>query len=164
MANLCLAAAAKLKDLLLAPDGLGPRLYEISQRDMVEIPNIMPPNVILRRAAPDFQDENDETVYPAVLVYCERLENRLEQKFTAFSGRLYLVVDILVTGQTLDSIDGDAERAVEAVMDLLAENHGQWTENVAFDGRLEVDFDAAKRGAVNYLGRARVRLALLVCA
>ena len=164
MANLCLAAAEKLKEYLLAPDGLGPRLYAISQRDMVDIPNIMPPNVVLRRAAPDFQDENAETVYPAVLVYCERLENRLERKFTAFSGRLFLVADILVTGQTLHSIDGDAERVAEAVMDVIAEHHGQWTENLAFDGRLDVDFDAAQRGAVNYLGRARVRLELLACA
>jgi hypothetical protein len=164
VANLCLAAAAKLQEFLLEPDGLGPRLYAISQRDMVEIPNIMPPNVILRRAEPDFQDENAETVYPAVLVYCERLENRLERKFTAFSGRLFLVADILVTGQTLQSIDGDTERVAEAVMDILAEKHGQWTENLAFDGRLEVEFETAKRGAVNFLGRAKVRLELLACA
>lgn len=164
MANLCLTAAEKLRDYLLAADGLGPRLYEISQRDMVEIPNVMPPNVILRRAEPDFQDENAETVYPAVLVYCERLENRLERKFTAFSGRVFLVADILVTGQSLASIDGDAERVVEAVMDILAERRGQWTDNLAFDGRLDVEFEAARRGAVNYLGRARVRLELLACA
>jgi hypothetical protein len=164
VANLCLAAAEKLKELLLAPDGLEQRLYAISERDMVEIPNFMPPNVVLRRAEPDFQDENAETVYPAVLVYCERLENRLERKFTAFSGRLFLVADILVTGHTLESIDGDAERVAEAVMDIVAEHHGQWTENLAFDGRLEVDFEAARQGAVNYLGRARVRLELLASA
>jgi hypothetical protein len=127
----------------------------------VEIPNIMPPNVVLRRAEPDFQDEHAETVYPAVLVYCERLENRLERKFTAFSGRLFLVADILATGQTIESIDGDVERVAEAVMDVLAERRGQWTPNLAFDGRLDVEFDAARRGAVNYLGRARVRLELL---
>jgi len=164
VANLCLAAAEQLRDFLLAPDGLGPRLYAISQRDMVEIPNVMPPNVILRRADPDFLDENSETVYPAVLVYCERLENRLERKFTAFSGRLFLVADVLVTGQTLESIDGDAERVAEAVMDVLAERRGQWTENLAFDGRLEVELEPARRGAVNYLGRAKVRLELLACA
>jgi hypothetical protein len=157
-------AAEKLREYLLASDGLAPRLYGISQRDMVEIPNVMTPNVILRHADPDFQDENSETVYPAVLVYCERLENRLERKFTAFSGRLTLVADILVTGQTLESIDGDAERAVEAVMDVLAQHHGQWTEHLAFDGRLTAEFEAAKRGAVNYLGRARIRLELLACS
>ncbi len=164
MANLCLAAAEKLREFLLAPGGLGPRLYAISQRDMVEIPNIMPPNVILRRAEPNFQDENSETLYPAVLVYCERMENRLERKFTAFSGRLFLVADVFVTGQTLDSIDGDAERVVEAVMDVVSEHLGQWTDNLAFDGRLEVDFDPARRGAVNFLGRAKVRLELLACS
>ena len=164
MANLCLAAAERLRDYLLAPDGLGPRLYAISQRDMVEIPNIMPPNVILRRAEPDLQDESSETLYPAVLVYCERLENRLERKFTAFSGRVFLVADALVTGQTLESIDGDAERVAEAVLDILAEHHGQWTENLAFDGRVEVDFEPARRGAVNFLGRAKVRLELLACS
>lgn len=164
MANLCLAAASKLREYLLEPNGLGPRLYAISQRDMVEIPNIMPPNVILRRAEPDFQDENSETIYPAVLVYCERMENRLERKFTAFSGRVFLVADILVTGQTLESIDGDTERVAEAVMDILAEKRGQWTENLAFDGRLEVELEAARRGAVNFLGRAKVRMELLACA
>ena len=164
MANLCLAAAEQLRDYLLAPDGLGPRLYAISQRDMVEIPNIMPPNVVLRRAEPDFQDENSETTYPAVLVYCERMETRLERKFTAFSGRLVLVADAVVTGQTLDSIDGDAERVAEAILNILAEHQGQWTENLAFDGRVEVEFDPARRGAVNFLGRAKVRLELLACA
>ena len=164
MANLCLAAAEHLRDLLLASDGLGPRLYAISQRDMAEIPNIMPPNVLLRRAEPDFQDENAETVYPAVLVYCERLENRLERKFTAFSGRVFLVADALVTGQTLESIDGDTERVAEAVMEVLAEHQGQWTENLAFDGRVEVEFEPPRRGAVNFLGRAKIRLELLACA
>lgn len=164
MANLCLAAAEQLRDYLLAADGLGPRLYAISQRDMVEIPNFMPPNVILRRADPNFHDEITETVYPAVLVYCERMENRLERKFTAFSGRVILVADVFVTGQTLESIDGDAERVAEAILEILAEHQGQWTDNLAFDGRLEVDFEAARRGAVNFLGRAKVRLELLACS
>jgi hypothetical protein len=161
---LCLAAAEKLREYLLATDGLGPRLYEISQRDMVEIPNIMPPNVTLRHAEPDFLAEATETVYPAVMLYCDRLENRLERKFTAFSGRVFLVADLLVTGHTMESVDGDAERVVEAVMDVLAACRGQWTENLAFDGRLEVELDAVRRGAVNYLGRARVRIELLACA
>ncbi|MBI1356543.1 MAG: hypothetical protein GC160_19550 [Acidobacteria bacterium] len=164
MANLGLAAVEKVREFLLAADGLEPRSYAIAVRDMVQPPRICNASVTLRHVQPGLSDASTDTVHPAVFLYCDRLENRLERKFTAFSGRVYIVAEAWVSGETLASIDGDAARLVEAVMDVLADHRGQWTPELAFDGKADARFQPCERGGRNYRQTARVEIELIAHA
>jgi hypothetical protein len=164
MANLCLAALEKLRGYLLAPDGLNHRAYAIAVRDMVRPPRISNPSIVMRHIAPNLSDAGEVTVYPAVYLYCERLENRLERKFTAFSGRVHVVAEVRVSGESIESIDGDAARLCEAVMGVLADRRGQWTPELAFDGKLDVRWRPVEPGGAHFRQTARVEIELIGCA
>jgi hypothetical protein len=156
-----LAALEHLEQLLLAPDGINPRVYAIAVRDMVQLPEIKPANVLQRHVSAAISDANEPSVYPAIFLYCSRIENRLERKFAEFSGRVFITADVRVSGEDLAAVDGDAGRIAEALTELLWVNRGQWTEGLAFDGRYEVRFEPVSQAGVNFLQTAAVEIELL---
>lgn len=164
MANLTLAAIEKLRSLLLAPGGLNDKLYAIAVRDMVEPQAVDEDSVLSRHFSADASDKNTDLVYPLVFVYCNRIENRLEAKFSEFSGRVFLTVEVRASEEALDLLDGQAARMAEAVGDTLAQHRGKWTEYAAFDGRYETKFEAAKVAGRNFMQSARVEIELLAHA
>jgi hypothetical protein len=164
MANLCLAALETLRGHLLTPGGLNDRLAAISERDSIGFPTLDGRHVAIRHLPPDLTDANTASVYPAVFIYCERLENRQEAKFSDFSGRLFLAADLRVTAEKPGQLDGMAARLTEAFTATLGLHRGRWTENLAFDGRYEVRFEAARLGGKNFLQTAKVTIELLANA
>ncbi len=164
MANLCIAALEAMRGFLLAPDGLNSRVYAIAVRDMVRFPEIKEEHVLIRHALAELVDSSATSVYPAVYLYCDRIENRLERKFTEFAGRVFLTAEVRVSGEDVEGLDSDAARLAEALTDVLADHHGQWTANAAYDGRYEVRFKPVKSGGVNFLQTATVEIELLAHA
>ena len=148
----------------MAPDGLDQKSYAIAVRDKVQPPWIRRASVAVRHVRADLSEASSDNRYPEVLLYCERLENRLESKFAAFSGRAHLVAEVRVSGETLASIDGEAARLTEAVMDVLAENKGTWTQELAFDGRVDARFHPVERGGAHFRQTARVEIELIAHA
>ncbi len=164
MANLCIAAIEKLREYLLAPDGANHRAYAIAVRDRVQPPLICDPNIVARHVTPELSDSSEDNLYPAVYLYCERLENRLERKFAAFTGRVHLVAEVRVSGESIASIDGNAARLAEAVMDVLADHRGQWTPELAFDGKLDARLKPVEPGGAQFRQTARIEIELIACA
>ena len=119
---------------------------------------------MLRHAAVDLDDRNSRTVYPAIYLYCESIENRLERKFSEFSGRLALAVDIRASGENVRELDGVAARIAEAVADTLANRRGRWNNNLAYDGKYKTKFEPVRRGGRHFVQTARVELDLLAHA
>lgn len=161
MANLCLAALERLRLHLVAPDGLNARLHALAVRDMVREPEIREGHVVIRRIPPNLADLGANSRYPAVYLWCEKLENRLERKFTSFSGRVTLAAEARVSSETIEGLGNSAARMAEALADVLAAHHGSWTEELAFDGRYDAVFGPVERGGLNYLQTARLEIELL---
>lgn len=164
MANLTLAAIEKMRALLLESGGLNDKLYEIARRDMVEPQTIADESLLVRHFGADASDANSDLEYPIVFLYCNRIENRLEAKFTEFSGRIFLTAEVRASEETLDLLDGQAARLAEAVTDALTPHRGKWTDHAAFDGRYETKFEAARVGGKNFMQTARVEIELLAHA
>ena len=164
MPNLTLAAIEKMRTLLLEPGGLNDKLYAIALRDMVEPQTVDAENVLTRHFAADASDKNSDLMYPLVFLYCSRIENRLETKFSEFSGRVFLTAEVRASEETLDLLDGQAARLAEAVGDTLAQHRGKWTEYAAFDGRYQTKFDAARVAGRNFMQSARIEIELLAHA
>lgn len=158
MANLSLAAVEKLREFTLASDGINARVRDINFRDMVALHEFGAEEVMVRNASAELTDASEPNRYPSVFLFCERMENRLERKFTAFSGTVLLTAEIRVSGESLPGLDGILARYVEAFTDVLAAHHGQWSDNLVYDGNYEARFGQLRLGGVNYLQEARVSL------
>ena len=86
MANLCLAALESLRTFLLASDGINAELAVIGGRDMSYLAPLMDETVLFQNVPAALADSNEPVVYPAVYLYSDRLDNRLLEKFSKFSG------------------------------------------------------------------------------
>jgi len=75
-------------------------------RDMVQLPEIKPANVLRRHVSAAISDANEPSVYPAIFLYCSRIENRLERKFAEFSGRVFITADAEILPAWLRFIRG----------------------------------------------------------
>ena len=160
MASLCLAALDKLREFVLASDGTNPTLAAIGARDMVHLPALMDQNVLIQNVPAKLADENNATVYPAVYLYCDRMENALIEKFTKFSGPIFLIADVRVSGERIEGLDKDLARYVEAVRAVLGANQGQWTDNLAYSGAYNVRFREVELGGRNFIQTAQIEVEL----
>jgi hypothetical protein len=160
LANLGLAAVEYLRGLFLAGDGLNYEAGLIAARDGVDLAGFSDGSLLIQNATSDLADENVPVLYPAVYLYCERMDNRLIEKFRKFSGSVVIAAELRVSGERFADFEGKLGRYVEAVGVVLGKNQGSWTDNVAFDGAYEVRFDRIRLGGKNFVQSARVAIEL----
>lgn len=164
LANLSIAALEALRDLLIKPGGLNDQAYAIAVRDMVRIPEVKPEQVLIRHTDIALASAATIVQFPAVYLYCVRIENSMDSKFREFSGRVVLVAEVRVSGRSVRGLDLYASRLAEAVMNVLAANRGKWTGACAFDGRFDITFDPVEEGGINFIQTARVEIELIAAA
>jgi len=160
VANLCLGALEQLRAFLLAGDGINAALAGIGSRDGVHLPALSEQTVGIQNIPSELADENLAVVYPAVYLYCDRMDNQQIEKFAKFSGPLFLIADIRVSRENLGGLDQQLARYVEAVQAVLGSHLGKWTENTAYGGAHRVEFREARLGGRNFLQTARVEVEL----
>lgn len=118
--------------------------------------------IALRNIASDTAERSGDSAYPALCVYCERMVNDLREKFRTFAGTVTLAVDVRVTGDRAEGLDGLLHTYVDGVTEVLDRARGQWQDGVYYPGGYEVAFAAAKKGGKNFLQTAKVRLDVIV--
>jgi hypothetical protein len=160
VANLCLGAIERLRGFLVASDGINAALMQISARDGVHLPALSAQTILAQNVASDLADENLAVIYPAVHVYCDRMDNQQLEKFRKFSGRLLLAAEVRVSREQIAGLDQELARYMEAVAAVLGAHHGQWTENVAYGGGYEVQFRETRLGGRNFIATAKVEIEL----
>lgn len=160
MANLCQSAVGKLRDFLLAADGVNSKLAEIGARDMVRLSTLTKENVRTQRIAAKLADENSPTTYPAVYVFCDRMDNDMTAKFRRFSGRVFIGVDIRVTNERFEGLGDELNRYEEAVRSVLADRQGKWTDEITFAGGLRVKYRDIELGGRNFIQSAQIEVQL----
>ena len=158
MANLCLGAIEQLRSFLLASDGINAALDSIGSRDAVHLPVLSDQTVLIQNVASDLADENLPVVYPALYLYCARMENQLLEKFARFSGPMVLVADVRVSQEQLSGIEQTLARYTEATLSVLGSHRGQWTQNTAFSGAYEARFREIRLGGRNFIQTAQIEI------
>jgi len=109
-----------------------------------------------RQASPDLSEKQARVRYPPLSVYCEKIENRLTEKFRRFSGIVRMVIEVRVGGSHLDSLLDHLQDQTDAVLDTLERKRGDWGNGLFWSGAYEVTFSAAKHGGPNYLQTAKI--------
>ena len=115
---------------------------------------------VAQNVSPEIAETSGQAFYPAVLVYCDRVQNLQFEKSRAFSGRVHLTIEIRQTQETLDAFDSNTEMYVDAVIALLGDARGQWGDGASYSGGYEVEYEPVEMGGKNFLQRAKVNFAV----
>ncbi len=113
-------------------------------------------SITARNVSYEIAEASGQARYPALLVYCDRLENLLREKFRAFSGRALMTVEVRQTQETLADAESNTEMYVDAVCALLGEARGDWGDGASYAGGYRVDYEPVTMGGKNFLQRAKV--------
>jgi hypothetical protein len=162
LANLSITALEKLQAILLT--GANEALASIAARDGTYWKPLEDKSVVMENIPADLADQNRSVVYPAVYIYCVRMENLQRRKFSGgFAGPIHLVADVRCSGERYTGLESALTSYVEAVTTGLARNVGSWGENLAFSGAYTVKFDPVRPGGRNFIQSAKVELQVEAC-
>ena len=157
MAQAASIAAGKVVAMLTdSVAGLGPVLAEIAMNAGVEIAGIAAESVIAQNAPVALMEKSSAVKYPVVLVYSDRVQNLLTEKFRNFSGKVRTVAEVRASQDRIEGLEERVRLYVDAVTQVLDANRGDWGQGMFFTGGYEVKFDPVQHGGRNVLQVAKV--------
>ena len=145
--------AAMLRD----PGGVPFSVLEMAQQQRVDASIFGTLEILARNASVELSERAQSLKYPVVYVYCDRVVNKLREKFRTFSGTADLVAEVRVTHDRIEQLEDALHVCVDAVTDVLDRNRGQWTPNMFYAGGYEVHFGGIKSGGRNFIQSAKVK-------
>ena len=117
-------------------------------------------SIMLQNVSIEIAETSGQPQYPALLVYCDKVQNLLQEKFRGFSGRVHLVIEVRQSQGTLHLIEQNTEMYVDAVCALLGEARGDWGDGASYSGGYEVEYQPVAKGGKNFVQRAKVSFAV----
>lgn len=156
MAQIGTKAVEKAASLLRAPAGLQAGLAAVAQANKVVLPVVEATQIIAQNIPAEVIEKSAGTRYPAFHIYCEKLQNTLREKFRRFSGTASLNVDVRVTHDRLEGLEGNLQWHVDALTEVLDSNRGDWGQGLFYTGGYTVTYQPVKHGGKNFLQTAKV--------
>ena len=153
-------ATEKLRTILAGDAGVRATLPVIDDLEGVNLPPFHGRQVIAQNASPDLSEHSSVSKYPVLYVYCSKLQNLLREKFCTFSGEAQMTIEVRVSQDRLDELETRAQMYVDAVIQVLNQNRGDWGDGVFYGGTYEVAFGAAKHGGRNFIQIAKITFAI----
>jgi hypothetical protein len=157
MAQAAVIALNELSRLLQAENGLPLAVAELLHSGE-DLPPITATDIVIGHFGADLLEKSAGVRYPSFAIYCERVVNKLVEKFRTFSGTAELVVEVRVSHEHIQEMHRQLNGYVRAVSDVLDRNRGTWMQGVFHAGAYEITFQPAKRGGKNFIQSARVRV------
>jgi hypothetical protein len=152
-------AAQVMAFLTNATSGVNARITAMEANDpdlkAAGIRSILSQNVSVEIAESAGQQD-----YPVLLVYCERVQNLLREKFRGFSGRVHLTIEVRHTQEKLALLEQYTETYVDAICALLGEARGDWGDGASYSGGYQVEYEPVAMGGKNFVQRAKVTFAV----
>src|SRR5205823_3646059 len=112
-------------------------------------------SVAAQNVSLELAEKSGNPLYPALLVYCEKVENLLTEKFRKFSGRMHLSIEVRHTQDKLDTIGQNLQKYVDAVCALLDDSRGDFGDGAFYAGGYQVSYEPVVKGGKNFLQRAK---------
>lgn len=152
MARAAIIAVNELTRMLKVEGGLNAAVAEISS----DLPLVCETEIVTNFAAADLLEKLTAVRYPSLHIYCDRVANKLGEKFRTFSGTVQLAIEVRVTHEHVDQLHDQLNGYVQAITDVLDRNRGTWAPGIFHSGTYEITFQPAKRGGKNFIQTARV--------
>jgi hypothetical protein len=147
---------AKVIERLMGSTGVNGALAELPESDQALVGLMDLSQIRTQNVAPDLAERVIGVRYPAANVYCEKIVNQLREKFRAFSGQLQMAIEIRQSQDRLEGIQDRLELYVDATMQVLDQNRGDWGDGVFYGGGYQVAFGPVKQGGKNFMQLAKV--------
>lgn len=151
-------AAARLAEVLRAEDGIASACAQLLEGEDTDVAALSGDEIVEQHVPADLAEKGACVRYPAIYVYCERLANKLREKFRTFSGTATLAIDIRASHEHLDQLQEQLQLYVGSVTDVLHRKRGAWSEGLFYTGGYEIVYSPIKKGGRNYLQSALLRL------
>jgi hypothetical protein len=157
MAQAASIAVGKVLEIFTASGaGLAAAVEEIALNAGVELTAIPNDNVIRQNAPVAVMEKSAAVKYPVALLYAERVQNLLTEKFRRFSGKVRTVAEIRASQDRIEGLEEKVRLYVDAVTQVLDANRGPWGQGMFFTGGYEVKFEPVQYGGKNVLQVAKV--------
>ncbi len=144
-------------ELLRAHDnGLPAAVGALSTASGIIHPPFPPELVRMSNIAADLAEKSTVARYPQVTLYCDRVSNRLKEKFRRFSGTVTLTAEARVSHINLEGIEDNSHLLADAVTEVLDANRGDWGNGMYFGGAYEVSYGPVKAGGKNFIQITKV--------
>lgn len=162
MAQIATIALKTLENLLRAPTGLATGLAAVRARTGTSLAPLEDNQLVGIQAAPELADKSGCMPYPMFLIYCERLNNTLREKFRRFSGTATLTIEVRVTNDRIETLSGAVQHYVDGLTETLDSLRGDWGEGQFYTGGYQITFGPVKVGGKNYLQVAKATFDLQI--
>jgi hypothetical protein len=150
-----LVADALVTKLSAESSGINARVSAIQDADS-RLQTLGIRTIVAQNISPELSDKSGQIVYPALLIYCNKLSNQLKEKYRTFSGTGSFVIEVRHSQDQIDSLEQNAQVYVDAVCALLDDSRGDWGNGTFYSGGYDVSYEPVIRGGKNFLQRARV--------
>lgn len=111
---------------------------------------------ISRNVAGELLEKANQASYPSVLVYCEKLNNTLREKFRVFSGTARMTVEVRHSEDRVEALDRATSLYTDVICAMLSNMRGPWTENLMYAGGYEVTYSAVKVGGKHFVQSSKI--------
>ena len=162
MTPLTLLAAQKVSNLMTAGDALQLQTSAIGTAMNIDIPALLPNQVLLSSAAMALADSALQLSYPRICIYSSGSRNTKVEKFRSFSGTVGVTVEIWTSSDLLTQADEWIHLYAEGVTSLLRSNTGDWGDGFFYSGSYDLSFQAPKAGGLGYVECAQLTFDLTV--
>jgi hypothetical protein len=162
MAQIATIAIKTLEALLRAPTGLAKGLAAVRERSGASLAPLQDNQLVGLQVAPEIAEKSGCLQYPTFLIYCERLNNTLREKFRRFSGTATITIEVRVTTDRIETLSGALQHYVDGLTETLDSLRGDWGEGQFYAGGYQIVFGPAKTGGKNYLQVAKATFDLQI--
>ncbi len=154
-------ALDRLRDLLIHPDsGINARMAAIEARDGVIMQRVRPEQIALMNLPAEIADANLDADYPEIYLFADEAHNENRERFAWFSGTISLGIDVRISAARPESLESGIHRTVEAVIDVLQDSEGMWSDGIIYGGRYSIRYFPSVLGGDNFLQDARISVTL----
>jgi hypothetical protein len=113
-------------------------------------------------APAEFQELAGTTKYPAVQIYCEKVESRPSERLRPFSGRMTVVVEVRVSQDRLEGIMEQLLLYMDSVRSVVEASAGCIATGLYLSNEYEARIEPVKKGGLNYLQCAKICCTVIV--
>jgi hypothetical protein len=142
---------AQVVTLLSAPQGLNACVATLAQAENTTLAPVGMNQLLAQNVSIELAERSTDVQYPAVNVYCEKIVNQLKEKFRNFSGKAVLTIEVRVSQDRLEGIEGQLQMYTDAVTQVLDQNRGNWGEGMYYAGCYEAALGPVKHGGRNFI-------------
>jgi hypothetical protein len=146
----------KLQGLLTASAGISFSLWVMSQESGEAPAEFAMEQVVALHASAELVERARSVAYPALFIYCEKVQNQMKEKFRTFSGSADLVIEVRASHDRLEGMAALLQTYVDAAIMTLDGRRGDWGDGVFFPGGYQVEYGAIRSGGKNFAQTAKI--------